>query len=696
MADTVQFYLERMVPELEDLEKRGFFTKVEIKAIVKKRTNFEYALKRRIAKKIDYLRCIEYEMNLETLRKKRKARMNNTDSENAQKTSISDYAGTRRIYHLFQRALNKFKGDLSLWMQYIEFAKKNEANNLLSGIFVKALQLHPTKAPLWIMAASWEYEENANIGAARVLMQRALRLNPHEKSLWLEYFRLELLYVEKIKARRRILGIDEKTLAKEEKQVEDMDHEDENTIKLPAITGEEVENWDEETEERKTVQKLEEKTIETLKEGMNPILKGLLAKIIYNNAIQAIPDDLDFRAKFVDYYGLFTDTEEDRDYIFDTIRRDMNDDPFARAYLAKRHLFAKQEDDASSRPSDADQSKQKHISVSDPAFVPAMKACVDEFNAAVQELSESKIWELYIEFLIQWQRIVNEENLKLYLTKLAYKAFKACQKAECVSERIYILWIRYLSDEDNASQAQAIAMKAVKMYPQCVELWISRIGLAQKEDGKGDRHAKKSLVLTQRILDEPAYGLYEQALKANPEAFPMWSSYNEWLMNQWKDQTYSNEDLHGLYMRACEKVTSLLPSLTMSTDDRNKIKDLILSSYVQWAARAEGIDAARTVYKKIIQNMYPTYEFYRMCVSVEQEYGGDSSDHVEYVYEMATRMDTNKEGTYLSYLSYLYSKKKFQKANHVYWKAVKEVSDKNAFEIQFQKIKQGEQVVDER
>lgn len=96
MAETVQFYLEQMVPELEDFEQKGLFTKVpfryfydskrfaywpgrqeqaEIKAIVKKRTNFEYALKRRIAKKIDFLRYIEYEMNLEALRKKRKARL---------------------------------------------------------------------------------------------------------------------------------------------------------------------------------------------------------------------------------------------------------------------------------------------------------------------------------------------------------------------------------------------------------------------------------------------------------------------------------------------------------------------------------------------------------------------------------------------------------------------------------------------
>ena len=48
--------MEDMVPELEDLEERGYFQKAEIKQIVKKRTHFEYLLKRPAALKADFLR----------------------------------------------------------------------------------------------------------------------------------------------------------------------------------------------------------------------------------------------------------------------------------------------------------------------------------------------------------------------------------------------------------------------------------------------------------------------------------------------------------------------------------------------------------------------------------------------------------------------------------------------------------------
>lgn len=51
-----RYLLEEMVPELEALEERGYFSRDEIRAIVQRRQDFEYALKRMAARKEDYLR----------------------------------------------------------------------------------------------------------------------------------------------------------------------------------------------------------------------------------------------------------------------------------------------------------------------------------------------------------------------------------------------------------------------------------------------------------------------------------------------------------------------------------------------------------------------------------------------------------------------------------------------------------------
>ena len=57
MADTVQYLLEESIPELEDYETKGYFTKSELRQIIQKRQDFEYRLKRRAAMKVDYYRC---------------------------------------------------------------------------------------------------------------------------------------------------------------------------------------------------------------------------------------------------------------------------------------------------------------------------------------------------------------------------------------------------------------------------------------------------------------------------------------------------------------------------------------------------------------------------------------------------------------------------------------------------------------
>ncbi|KAI9296889.1 hypothetical protein K502DRAFT_273142, partial [Neoconidiobolus thromboides FSU 785] len=200
MAEKVQERLEAMLPELEDLKSKSLFNEKEIAQIVKKRTSLEYSVSRRIAKKADYIRYIEYEMNLEKLRVKRKSRF----SKN-KKTTLSDYAGVRRIYNLFERGLLKFKGDLKLWLQYIDFAESQNSSKVVSKAYGKAIKLLPGAEILWIQAANFEFSKNLNMEAARVLMQRGVRLNLNNKILYLEFFRLELKFIEKLKLRKEIL-----------------------------------------------------------------------------------------------------------------------------------------------------------------------------------------------------------------------------------------------------------------------------------------------------------------------------------------------------------------------------------------------------------------------------------------------------------------------------------------------------------
>jgi U3 small nucleolar RNA-associated protein 6 len=151
MAESVQKFIESTIPELKDLQKRKIFSEIEIKAIVKKRTDFEYGVRRRCAKKVDFLRYIEYELSLNQLRLKRKQRLQ-IHSQAIKGGAASEYSMVRRVHHIFDRLSRKFPGDLGVWMEYLRFARRANSSQKLAKIFLRALQLHPRCPELWVLS----------------------------------------------------------------------------------------------------------------------------------------------------------------------------------------------------------------------------------------------------------------------------------------------------------------------------------------------------------------------------------------------------------------------------------------------------------------------------------------------------------------------------------------------------------------
>ncbi|KAK9475431.1 U3 small nucleolar RNA-associated protein 6-domain-containing protein [Dipodascopsis tothii] len=278
MAEKVRYYLEQTVPELQDLQKKGIFNKQEIAAIMKRRTDFEHRIGSRGVKPADFLRYVEYEMNLDSLRRKRIQRMNLKG-----RSSVSDWAGKRRILFVFDRGTKRFPSEISLWTEYVEYAKQADAVNVLTKIFTTVLRLHPTNASLWIMAAQHEFEVNANVRAARSIMQRGLRFASHSARLWVEYAKLELNYLAKVLARRQILGIDDadKTTDEAAERLRDDDELASDSIKLPTSTAEEV---------RDDLRALPDVDISVLGSlDTNPALNGAVVEAVMDAAAKAVP-----------------------------------------------------------------------------------------------------------------------------------------------------------------------------------------------------------------------------------------------------------------------------------------------------------------------------------------------------------------------------------------------------------------------
>ena len=172
----------------------------EIRNLVKKRSEFEHKVLARGSQPVDFARYAAWEINLEQLRQKRCKRLRIKDS--------TKFSGQTRIFSIFDRATRKHPGDVALWMSYLECARQAKSTKKFKSILTSAIRLHPTKSELWLYAARWTLETDSDLNGARDYMKRGTRFCTRSKDLWVEYAKLEMIWLARIALRRKILGLD--------------------------------------------------------------------------------------------------------------------------------------------------------------------------------------------------------------------------------------------------------------------------------------------------------------------------------------------------------------------------------------------------------------------------------------------------------------------------------------------------------
>ncbi|NXD41651.1 UTP6 protein, partial [Copsychus sechellarum] len=300
MAERIEQRLEDRIPELEQLERVGLFTRKEIRAVLRKASALEYKIQRRALRKEDFINYIQYEVNLLELIKKRRARI----GYSFKKDEI-EYSILHRVHSLFNRATGKWKDDVQLWLSHVAFCKQWNAKHQLSKVFSTMLAIHSNKPALWIMAAKWEMETRLSSESARHLFLRALRFHPECPKLYQEYFRMELMHAEKQR--------------KEKKEFE----------QAKMDLGEF--NYSEE------------------------ILNGEMARIVYRDASQKIKG-VEFQLAVLSIAKLFDFTQDLQKEILESLQARYADDPLTWDYMARREL------ELGSLPATEQTTKQEKVS----------------------------------------------------------------------------------------------------------------------------------------------------------------------------------------------------------------------------------------------------------------------------------------------------------------------------------------------
>jgi U3 small nucleolar RNA-associated protein 6 len=457
MAEHVQAALDQMVTPLRDLMDRHIFTEMEIKAIVARRRESEYLLRRMAARKADFLRYIEQEMALERLRelrtlkskrdhrKSQQPREDQRDDENRnkkpskEKEHVGDIHIVQHIHLLFVRAIRKFRSDLSLHLQHAEFCKQQQSWTRLGRVYAEALQIFPKQPGLWIAASSHEFFGPArSIRNARVLLQRGLRFNDKSEELWIEYFSLEMHYAQTLKGRRQVL------LPQLQRQKKALEEEEEN---------------DTNKEEYKI-----------------PI-------IVLKNALQAIPRSVQFRLQFMDVCKGFPNTEILLDFLQESIGRDFPSEPDA--WIARALYEAERQHDKRNiqeAENDFGEHRRKKARMEEKdAVLSILGEAIEEVKTEEMLLHAYRFVEQYLtELQHLGMDAVITDNVELFIDAIWSKAHD-CKSADLVMEHA-----QYLVNEGHAAQAlERIKNFCTTQKSVPTKAWLRWASLAPRHEQKG-------------------------------------------------------------------------------------------------------------------------------------------------------------------------------------------------------------------
>ena len=268
MADKVQLTLESLIPDLDELSKKGIFQRKDIKKILKKRRQHEYSFEKSDVSPSDYFKAIKYEKILNSRMKQIKKKLNLE-----KKVDYYDFHFIRRIIVLFKKCLIKFGKNENIWMEYFNFLMNNNCINILNKEIGKCLIQNPTNINFWKIAVYNEFENNLNNLRARKLMQGCIRMNNKDLNAYLEYFTFEIKFAEKISERKTIIK---------------GNNNDNNKLKIvnDIIKDDNIEN-----EKLNTIDNIIDKDYENDKfqnENKDEISNLIIPELILNNAFDNI------------------------------------------------------------------------------------------------------------------------------------------------------------------------------------------------------------------------------------------------------------------------------------------------------------------------------------------------------------------------------------------------------------------------
>ncbi|XP_059624280.1 uncharacterized protein LOC132267202 [Cornus florida] len=650
MADVVQYRLERMVDELDDLERRGLFTRLEIAEIVKQRRKFEYRLKRPSPLKQDFLAYIDYEKQLDALRLLRKkaiSRQLKKQGNKKMKQSLSDFSSISRIIEIYRLATNRFKGDIELWFQYLEFCRQRR-NGRMKKVLAQVTRLHPKVPGVWIYAAAWEFDHNLNPVAARGLMQKGLRVCPTSEDLWVEFLRMELTYFNKLKARRVALGEDEGTLIHNHPDVGEKQWRDDNKELFMAL-GEKREN--DETSEAQNGES--QRKFDLFREQGLDVLRN-----VYSCAVEALPSSFSLRTRLFEILEAtnLEHSEEMRKEILADMERDFSNEVEYWNWLAKLESI----------DPNSGQEMGKEIMPCN------LHKAIQVYEKALKFVPSAMMFNLYTKFLMDFVVPKNGETQSSVILSTSdhsldpishmLTVYGRAENMGCVTEDLACQHISFYLQLGRLDEARELSEKLCNgKLSHSVCLWVLRLSLEMKCIAKKS-HSNKAdpqsiFLLLKDVLTKVAIS----------EADSLWLM----ALKFFSDQRRYFDKLMELSLVSLAQFGGSDGGFSLST------------AIVNFVLQKDGIQRAREMYKRFLALPHPGLAIFKNCIDLELNLAsaGDKEClvRVRKLYESALTTYDQDASLWQDYYSMEIKMGTSETASAIQWRAQKTLKGNIAF-----------------
>ncbi|KAJ1529821.1 hypothetical protein ONE63_006562 [Megalurothrips usitatus] len=561
MAEFVELRTEEMLPEVEQMERMLMFEKEELRTIAKKRKEFEYKIQRRTKNKEDYLRYIQYEMDLLKLIRLRREKMGYQ-----QKKANIDFTIGNRVNKLFKQAIFRFQDDVRLWLSYIKFCKQVRFYSCVSRMLVRMLQVHSDKPQLWKLAAKWEFEESLSVENARQFLLRGLRAHPDSRLLYAEAFRMELHYAAKKRA--------ELEDAKK-KQAEDS-----------AVAGTSTKDSSETNADGA------KSTGANLNGDIVPdqVAEGKLAELIYESALKKVAR-VDFLIQLLDIAKEFSFTGKlqkkivedllskypDEELTWDTMaRRELEgltySDPNNSSALPLEPLLGVSADlstipfspESSTAMDVDDDNVEVNERKSKSNLNQRLRLCCEVYEAVVKKINTDKMWSLYLDTMLEANQ--DQAHLPCYKKKLLKHALQGAHNAGKLQEKYYLHWIEMLQAAGKTKKVRDVLKSATDRIPSSAEIWQLRLRFHLSRD--------------EETTAEEVFSAALNHLGSDPESIlPLWKIQLQYC------QTKSPAKTEALFERGLKAAPAVVTALR--------------PMYLEWLCLSRGIRDARATYDKL-------------------------------------------------------------------------------------------------